>query len=191
MHHTSTRLAVAFGLLLGAAVPSLAAERVLHLDPAATSVRFRVKARAHQVLGSIPFLSGEVRFDDATGEASGEIVLDVSRADTGIEMRNRTMREEVFEVAKYPHVVFRPNRLLGQLPDAGVGDLVLFGRVDIHGGEHEVRLPVVVEVAEGRLRATTIVEIPYVEWGMHNPGNAMLRVAETVEVRIDAAGTVQ
>jgi polyisoprenoid-binding protein YceI len=178
-------------LLLTAAAPLAAAERVLRLDPAKTSIWFRVQARAHQVLGKMPLESGELRFDTTTGEASGEIVMDPGRAETGIQMRDRTMREQVFEVQRYPRLVFRPRQVIGELPTAGAGELRLDGVLAIHGGEHSVSLPVDVEVSADGIRATTIFEVPYVAWGMHNPGNAMLRVADTVEVKIEMSGVLE
>jgi polyisoprenoid-binding protein YceI len=187
------RAAAALALLfaLAAGMPAHAQERVLRLEPADTVIRFRVKARAHQVLGTMPLEAGEVRFDVTTGAASGEIVMDPSRADTGVEMRNRTMRDEVFETGKYPRMVFRPRAIVGSLPEVGRAELRLEGTFEIHGGEHELALPVSAEVGDGRLHATTTFEIPYVAWGLKNPGNHMLKVGDVVEVRIDLTGRLE
>jgi polyisoprenoid-binding protein YceI len=168
-----------------------AAERSLRLDPATTTIRFRVKARAHQVLGSMPLVSGELRFDPETGAAGGEIVMDPGRAETGVQMRDRTMREEVFEVERYPLMVFRPQRVAGEVPDEGLGRVQLEGVLEIHGGEHALMLPVALEATAEGIRASTTFSIPYVEWGMRNPGNAMLRVSDTVEVKIETTGVVE
>lgn len=178
-------------LALGATAPLAAAERTLRLDPAATAIRFRVQARAHQVVGTMPLVSGELRFDDATGAASGEIVMDPARAVTGIGKRDRTMRAMVFEVERYPLVVFRPREVVGAVPEQGEGEVRLEGTLAIHGGEHTLSLPVTVQADATAIRATTTFEVPYVAWGMTNPGNAMLRVADTVEVRIEMSGTLE
>ena len=185
------RVLPALVLALAAAAPHAAAERVLSLDPATTTIRFRVKARAHQVLGTMPLESGELRFDPVTGEASGEIVMDPSRAVTGIGTRDRTMRREVFEVETHPQIVFRPERVLGEVPDQGQAEVRLDGTLSIHGGEHSLSLPVTLQAGPHGLRATTTFEIPYVAWGMRNPGNAMLRVSDTVEVKIETAGVLE
>ena len=185
------RLLLVLLLALAAGVPVAAAERTLRLDPAATTIRFRVKARAHSVVGTMPLVSGEVRFDPAGGAASGEIVMDPARAVTGIGKRDRTMRTEVFEVERFPLVVFRPRTVVGDVPDQGEGEVRLEGTLAIHGGEHALSLPVTVQAGPSGVRATTTFEVPYVAWGMKNPGNAMLRVADTVEVRIEAAGTLE
>jgi polyisoprenoid-binding protein YceI len=181
-------LALTLLLPLALADAAAAAERTFRLDPAATTIRFRVKARAHQVLGTMPLVSGELRFDPATGTAGGEIVMDPGRAETGINRRDRTMRDEVFEVQRFPRLVFRPKAMAGEVPTAGAGTVRLEGTLDIHGGEHPVELPVTLQVSDGAVRATTTFVIPYVSWGMKNPGNAMLAVADTVEVRIETSG---
>jgi polyisoprenoid-binding protein YceI len=74
------------------------------------------------------------------------------------------------------------------VPAAGEATVRLEGTLDIHGGEHPVTLPVELQATGDRLRATTTFVIPYVSWGMKNPGNAMLNVADTVEVRIETSG---
>jgi polyisoprenoid-binding protein YceI len=178
-------------LPLAMADGAAAAERTLRLDPASTTIRFRVKARAHQVLGTMPLESGELRFDSATGEAGGEIVMDPGRAETGIAMRDRTMRDEVFEVQRFPRLVFRPKSVAGEVPARGDGMVRLEGTLEIHGGEHPVELPVTIHTADAGIRATTTFVIPYVVWGMKNPGNAMLRVGDTVEVRIETSGRLE
>ena len=184
-------VAVAVCLLLALPAAAAAAERTLHLDPAKTTIRFRVKARAHQVLGTMPLVSGELRIDTTTGAASGEVVMDPGRAETGVQMRDRTMRTEVFEVERYPLLVFRPQEVSGEIPEAGEGRVQLVGVLEIHGGEHPVTLPVALQASPEGLRAGTTFTIPYVEWGMHNPGNAMLRVDDTVEVRIETVIALQ
>ena len=178
-------------LLVLAAAPLAATERTLRLDPAATTVRFRVKARAHTVAGTLPLVSGELRFDSDGGAASGEMVMDPAAAVTGIGKRDRTMRAEVFEAHLFPLVVFRPHTLVGQVPEQGEAEVRLDGTVSIHGSEHSLSLPVTVQAGPSGVRATSTFEVPYVAWGMRNPGNAMLRVADTVEVRIEAAGTLE
>ena len=191
--HHATRALRSLALCLALVWPAAAAAapQTFRLDPAKTAIRFRVKARAHQVLGTMPLVSGELRFDTATGEASGEIVMDPVRAETGIQMRDRTMRTEVFEVDRYPRMVFRPQRVAGEVPESGPGRIQLEGVLDIHGGEHAVTLPVALDAGADGIRASATFTIPYVEWGMKNPGNAMLRVDDTVEVRIEASGVVE
>ena len=187
----SLRALALAALALASAATAGAAERSLRFDAAATTIHFRVKARAHQVLGNMPLVSAELRFDPETGAASGEIVMDPSRATTGVQMRDRTMRDEVFEVAQFPQIVFRPERVVGEVPAEGEGRVQLEGTLVIRGDEHPLTLAVALKADAGGILASTTFVIPYVEWGMKNPGNQLLRVADTVEVKIDAAGVLE
>jgi len=38
---------------------------------------------------------------------------------------------------------------------------------------------------------TTHIEIPYVQWGLKNPSNFLLRVSDKVAIEIEATGHVQ
>ena len=38
---------------------------------------------------------------------------------------------------------------------------------------------------------TTHIEIPYVQWGLKNPSNFLLRVKDKVVIEIEATGRVQ
>ena len=71
--------------LLGSAavMPLAAAERLLVLDPEATSITFALKATLHKVRGRLHATGGEIRFDLETGAAAGEMRIDARRAETG------------------------------------------------------------------------------------------------------------
>ena len=62
-----------FLLAILPAVPALAEQRVLVLDPAASKVSFTLGATGHDVHGALAVKSGRIAFDPATGTASGEI----------------------------------------------------------------------------------------------------------------------
>jgi polyisoprenoid-binding protein YceI len=174
--------------LLATAAP--AAEMALHLDPASSRVTFAVEATGHDVHGTLALQEGEVRFDPASGAASGRIVIDARRAETGNGSRDKTLHKEVLESSLFPSFVFTPERVEGTVPEAGKGHLVLVGTLAIHGAQHPLRLPADVEVDGGRLHATATFPVPYVEWGLHNPSLLFLRVADEVAVSVDARGAV-
>jgi len=175
-------------LALGASAAASAAERVLTLDPQATSVTFLLAATAHKVHGTLHLESGEVRFDPATGVASGEIALDARLAETGNEKRDRKMHEVVLESARFPRIVFRPTRFEGTL--AG-GEAHLVGTLTLHGDEHPLTLVATVQIDGERVKATSTFAIPYVEWGLEDPSVFVLRVAKSVEVTVEAVGSLR
>jgi polyisoprenoid-binding protein YceI len=182
---------LALAVLAAAALPAWAGEQVLVLDPAASEVTFEVQATGHDVHGRLYLDGGEVRFDPATGFASGRIEIDARRGETGNGSRDKTMREKVLEVASYPLFVFEAKRFEGELPAAGRGEVSLIGTLAIHGAQHPLTLPATVERQGDHLRATATFRVPYVEWGMHNPSIVFLRVADEVAVTVATEGDLE
>ncbi len=113
-----------------------------------------------------------------TGKAAGEIVIDVASGESGSGSRDKRMQKEILESQKYPEAVFTPDRVQGQVGEHS--EVELHGMFKIHGGEHELTLHVKVEGHQ----ASTHFSIPYVEWGMKNPSNFLLKVGKTVEVEV-------
>lgn len=171
--------------------PAAADEMSLHLDPSDTDVSFSVGATGHDVHGHLALRGGELRFDPATGAVSGTIEIDARSAETGNGSRDRTMHGDVLESESYPLFAFRPKRFTGDLTVHGGSDIDLRGDLEIHGARHPLTLPAHVEIDGGRMSAHASFPIPYVEWGMKQPGFAFLKVAPVVEVTVDAHGTVE
>ena len=106
-------------LALAEAPPATAAETVVQLDPEATEVSFVLGATAHDVHGTFGFQEGTIRFDPATGEASGELVVDATAAETGNGSRDKTMHNKVLESDETPGIVFHVEQVDGTLPERG------------------------------------------------------------------------
>ena len=188
---TPTRKATIILLAALAAVSARAEQHVLALDPQASKVTFTLKATGHMVEGGLALKSGRIAFDPATGAASGEIAIDLASAGTGNKSRDRTMHEDVLETGKYPMTVFRAEKVRGTVPESGTGQVTLDGTLSFHGADHKVSLPAKIDVRNGRVKADTQIQIPYVEWGLHDPSIIMLRVAKVVSVRVRAEGTLE
>lgn len=171
-----------------AASPALAAEEILTLDPAKSKLTFLLDATAHEVKGSLALERGEVRFDRATGAAGGEIVIDARRTATGSEGRDEKMHAEVLLSARFPAIVFRPEKLEGQLPAGGKGKIGLRGQVALAGVEHDLLLPAEVEIDGDRVVASSTFKIPFVAWGLHDPSIFLLKVAKEVAVTLRVEG---
>lgn len=173
-----------------AAVSVRAEQHVLALDPQASKVSFTLKATGHEVEGVLALKSGRIVFDPTTGAASGEIAIDLLSASTGNKGRDQKMHDEVLESKKHPLAVFRAEKLRGTVPASGTGEVTLDGTLSLHGSDHKVSLPAKIEVQNGRVKADTRFQIPYVEWGLEDPSVVMLRVAKEVTVRVRAEGTL-
>jgi polyisoprenoid-binding protein YceI len=169
-------------LLAASSIP--AQDTILQVDPSKTKVEFTLADVLHTVHGSFLLKRGDLRFDATTGKASGELVVDAASGDSGSGARDRNMHKNVLESARYPEIVFRPDRVEGKVTPQGTSHVGLHGMFSIHGAEHEITLPAVVEADGGQYTAAIAFAVPYVQWGMKDPSTLFLRVSDKVEISI-------
>lgn len=175
-------------LLLPLALQPLRAEAVrLVFEPARTRVAFTLDATLHKVNGTFAFKRGVIDYDTATGKASGELIIDASSGRSGNDGRDEKMHKTVLESAKYPEIKFVPARVEGQAPAAGAeSEVKLHGQFLLHGATHALTMTARVRKEAGGLKTTAAFQIPYVQWGLKNPSNFLLKVSDKVEIRIEA-----
>lgn len=180
-------------VVLALAVLSAVAARAetLVLDPAASRVSFTLPASGHTVEGKLALKSGRITFDPATGDASGEIAVDLASAQTGNKQRDHKMHEEVLETAAHPLAVFRAEKVRGAIAPSGPSQVTLDGTLSFHGADHKLSLPAKVDVQNGHVKAEARFPVPYVEWGLKDPSVMFLRVDKVVTVLVDAEGRLE
>ncbi len=100
------------------------------------------------------------------------------------------MHREVLESARYPEIVFVPDRLKGTFQEEGDSEVQLLGTIEIHGDSHDLVIQAKISVDGGRLIGTAQFTVPFVEWGMKDPSVFMLRVKKEVQVTLDLNGSV-
>jgi len=177
-------------LAIGIVSSAAAAPVTVELDADHTTVSFVLGATLHKVRGEFRLEGGRVTYDPRTAEASGEVVVDASSGDSGNARRDRDMHAKVLESEAYPTIVLRPVRIDGRLPDAGEARLTIVGSLEIHGTRHDVEIPVTVTVDGAAIRISAEFEVPYVDWGLHDPSKLLLRVDKRVTVSVEAAATM-
>lgn len=182
-----TRLAVV-SILFAWAAPSFAQEAVLDLDPAQTEIRFSLGDFLHSVHGTFKLKEGKIRFDPATGKASGDVIVDVTSGDSGSDARDRRMHKDILQSDRYPEAVFSPDKIDGNLLPQGESQVDIHGMFKIHGAAHEVTLHTLVKTRGDHIVASTHFSMPYVKWGMKNPSTFILRVSDHVELELHLAG---
>jgi polyisoprenoid-binding protein YceI len=177
--------------------PSLAAqaatstqELFLQFDAAQSGAEIALAADLHTVEGSFVFKRGAIHYQPATGAASGDVVFDATSGKTGNGRRDKKMHKDVIESDRYPEITFHLDRADGTLAPSGESVLQVHGLFAIHGGEHEVTIPVQVNVQGNSFTAKASFTIPYVQWGMKNPSVLFLRVGNEVKVRFHGAGSL-
>ena len=174
-------------IFISFATPVFGQEDVFELDRARTTVDFTLDATLHTVHGSFKAKGGSIRFNPASGEASGKIEVDATTAESGNGSRDHKMHKEVLESEKYPDISFSPSRVSGKI--ASGSSLQIQGIFHIHGADHPLTLSVPLEVSGGdQISAKFHFVVPYVEWGMKNPSTFVLRVNKEVSIDIVAMG---
>ncbi|MFZ3210430.1 MAG: YceI family protein [Terriglobales bacterium] len=168
--------------------PAFAQEATLRLDPDKTTVRFTLEATLHTVHGTFRLKNGAIKFNPATGAASGAVVVDATSGETGNQKRDRNMHRDVLVSGRYPEITFTPTRMIGAVQPQGESSVQVEGVLRLQGSDHPITLPFKVQASENGLRATTQFTVPYVAWGLKNPSTFFLHVADTVELNIEATG---
>lgn len=168
--------------------PAQDRELVLDFNPATTVVDFTLGDVIHTVHGGFNLKHGVIHFNPETSSVSGDVVIDSSSGHSGNNTRDRKMHREVLESDRFPEITFRPDHVAGKLATQGNSTVQVHGLFGIHGTEHEITVPVQVEMAQDHWTATAHFVVPYVKWGMKNPSTFILRVSESVEINLHASG---
>ncbi len=184
-----------FGLAVPALLVALAAtgaaqNTAFQFDRSRTSVKFTLGDVLHTVRGTFQLKRGSLEFEPASGKLSGEIVVDAASGDSGSGMRDRKMNKEVLESTRYPEIVFHPDRIEGAVANQGKSSVRVHGMFNIHGVDREITVPAEVEISEDHWNATVHFTVPYAKWGMKNPSTLFLKVNDSVEIDLIAAGNI-
>ena len=171
-----------------AAPRSRAQGSLLQVDPAQTKIDFTLGSTIHTVHGSFALKSSSIRYDAASGAISGAIIVDATSGESGNKGRDQRMHREILESEKYPEIVFTPAKVKGVVTRSGTSNLEVSGTFKLHGQDHEFTLPVAVTVDGPGLQLSMHFVIPYVQWGLKNPSNFLLRASDKVDIDIHAAG---
>jgi polyisoprenoid-binding protein YceI len=178
-------------LAASASAQSSPTKMTLHFDPAATKINWTLKDILHTVRGTFQLKSGVIVFDEDTGTADGEIIIETASAESGNNARDERMKKAVLESTKYPEAIFHPEKVTGVVHDGQTQTVTVEGTFTIHGVDHPLFLQVEASLSGGKLTAKTNFVVPYVAWGMKDPSTLMLRVGKDVQVRVNAVATVQ
>lgn len=180
--------AIVLALLGCAAASAQPQELRFQFDPSTTKITFTLGDILHTVRGSFKLKQGDVRYSVGTKSIVGTVTVDATSGESGNHSRDRKMHKEILESARYPEIVFRPDRVDGTVAPIGTSTVQVHGFFSIHGSDHELTMPVRVEVFPDHWIADTHFSIPYVKWGIKNPSTFVLRVSESVEIDVHATG---
>jgi polyisoprenoid-binding protein YceI len=179
------------GSMVGMAASLHGPGTTLDLDAAQTKVEYTLGDVLHTVHGSFKLKSGSIRFDPATGQATGALIVDAVSGASGSGARDRRMHKNILESEKFPEITFTLDHFDGHLSPDGESEIDLHGMFGIHGSEHEITLKTKVSLRGDQLSASTHFVVPYVQWGMKNPSTLFLRVNDKVMIDLQAVGKLK
>jgi len=181
-------LLLAFVLLFAGV--ATAGDTQLDFDAAQTTVEFTLSDVLHTVHGNFKLKRGTLRFDPSSAAVSGQIVVDAASGRSGNDTRDRRMHREILESMRFPEVVFSPVRFTGEFHAEQDSQLTVHGIFRLHGADHDIDIPVKVHPSRDGYAIDAQSPLPYVAWGLKNPSNFLLRVGDTVTIKIHALARV-
>lgn len=127
------------------------------IDPAESRVWFDADARLSTFRGHTQHVTGRVTLSGVAPPqvADATVSIDAASLETGNAERDAEMREKFLEVKTFPSIEYRITDLLTPRPaaDGGSWDVVLLGRLTVHGVAREVQVPTTVRLAADRITA--------------------------------------
>jgi len=167
------------------------AEIVLTIDPTQSQVHFTVDSTLHTVHGTFALKSGTLHFDPETGKAGGDIIVIATSGESGNGSRDKRMHKEILETEKYPEVVFHAAHIEGKVSPNGSSDVKLAGTMSIHGADHALTATVHADLKGDHWTGTSTFDVPYIQWGIKDPSNFLLKVQPVVSVTLEMSGPIQ
>jgi len=163
----------------------------LELDPVQSKVHWTLPSSLHTVHGTFAVVRGMMSMDRESGKAGGEIVASARSGASGNDSRDAKMHQEILETAKYPDVVFHPMQVEGKVTPSGPCDVKIRGTFSLHGADHEITALVHAEIIADSWNGRAKFDVPYVEWGIKNPSNFLLKADKVVHIEVEMAGRLQ
>ena len=172
-------------------LPATPQDVTVSLDPARSKINWTLGSTLHTVHGTFALKRGTLKFDPASGSASGEFVADAASGQSGNDSRDKKMHGEILESGRYTEVTFRPDRVEGKVLAQGACSVQLHGMFLLHGSEHELTVPVQAELNGTHWKGAAKFSVPYIQWGLKSPNTFLLKADPAVQIELELSGTVQ
>jgi len=164
---------IAWGVVCSVALAASEAPMLFRLDPAESRVWFDADARLHRFHGETQQLTGRFTLQRRSPPQLADATVTIGAASlaTGHPERDADMRQDFREVERFPTIEFRVDELLTPQVAAGEGtwDLVLQGKLTVHGVTRDVKVPTTVSIADGRVTAQGRIHMDMQEYNIRVP----------------------
>jgi polyisoprenoid-binding protein YceI len=164
---------IAWGVVYSVAFAASDAPMLFRLDPAESRVWFDADARLHRFRGETQQLTGRFTLQRRSPPQLADATVTIGAASlaTGHPERDADMRQDFLEVERFPTIEFRVDELLTPQAAAGEGtwDLVLQGKLTVHGVTRDVKVPTTVSIADGHVTAQGRIHMDMHEYNIRVP----------------------
>ena len=161
-----------------------AAPRALTLDPAASTVRFHVSHKLHEVDGVSRMAEGKAILEP-DGTVRTMVRIPVQSFDSGDANRDSHMLETL-QAGRHPYVVFKG---VGAVPSTAPGAPVavtLRGELDFHGVKRAVEVPVSVQFgADGSARVQGKLTVSLEAHRIERPSLLLVKLDDGCTIAFD------
>jgi polyisoprenoid-binding protein YceI len=173
------------GMLLAALVAAaLPAGKAMSVDPAASTVRYHVTHKLHQVEGTSSQIEGKVVLQTG-GKVLTMVRVPVASFRSGDGNRDEHM-EEALDLAKYPFAVFKGLAQLNPSGELRSGPLNIQGELDLHGVKRPMMVPLSVEVqADGAIRVRGSFDVSLDAYGIERPSLLFVKIDDNCRMDVD------
>ena len=159
--------------LISAVMAGGDAPQRFRIDPAPSRVWFDADARLSSFRGETQQMNGAWRLWPSAPPqiADARVIIDAASLVTGNAERDADMRQDFLEVTKFPSIEFTVIDLLTPRPAANPAewDIILQGRLTVHGVTREVKVPTTVGLKADHLVARGQVRLDMRDYNIRVP----------------------
>jgi polyisoprenoid-binding protein YceI len=174
------------------------------MDPMGRNVvQFRTSAPLEDIVGTTSQIIGMVNVNPADLKATGPLAqfeVDLNSLKTGIDLRDRHMREQYLHTDRYPKAIFTLKNVKkassDKLQPGKPVKLTAEGTFELHGVKKEIPVDVLVTyVPESKetmgklpgnlIRITSNFDVRLADYGIERPQMVLLKVGEVAHVTVD------
>ncbi len=151
-------------------------------------VRFVVEGPLDDVSGETRTVVGSINFSPENPTSlSGGVGVDLASLRTGIDERDRDMRTEFLQTARFPKAFLIIDALeKPSAPTLAKGASItaeVKGSFELHGVRRSLRVPVTMKLdGEGMLRVTGRFPVPLADFAISRPQRLFLKLGDTAQV---------
>jgi polyisoprenoid-binding protein YceI len=174
-------------VILGAPI-LFAEQQTYEISPQRSALDFYVSAQIHHVHGKSTAFSGTITGDPADiSTAKIDVKLDPQTFDTDNDKRDKVMREKSLEVDKYPFIKFTSSSIRApekQLESGKPMNVTVNGRLELHGVEQDVSIPVNLTWNGNELSASGDLALHLDDWKIYRPKIVFFRLQNDITIHL-------